>query len=84
MFGQRLEMPIMSGAMSGMGDLAPKPLKLVAEAMKEIGSIAWMGAGSKDQLLEMVNTGANVVKLLSHIKRMRNNNWRVIVCRKLE
>ncbi len=68
LFGQRLEMPIMSGAMSGMGDLAPKPLKLVAEAMKEIGSIAWMGAGSKDQLLEMVNTGANVVKITKPYK----------------
>ena len=68
LFGQQLEMPIMSGAMSGMGDLAPKPLKLVAEAMKEIGSMAWMGAGSKDQLIEMVNTGANVVKITKPYK----------------
>ncbi|MBO8182425.1 MAG: alpha-hydroxy-acid oxidizing protein [Archaeoglobus sp.] len=63
LFRQQLEMPIMSGAISGMANLASKPLKIVAEAMKELGTLAWMGIGSKNQLVEMIDTGAKVIKI---------------------
>lgn len=80
MFGQRLEMPIMSGAMSGMKNLASEPLKLVAEAMKEVGSLAWMGIGGRDQLVEMIDTGAKVVKISKPFRDTEKISKRVIFC----
>ncbi len=50
LFGQHLKTPIMSGAMSGMGNLEKDPLRKAAKGLAEAGSIFWVGVCSDEEL----------------------------------
>jgi 4-hydroxymandelate oxidase len=50
LFGQHLNSPIMSGAMSGMWNIEKDPLRKAARGLAEAGSIFWIGICSDDEL----------------------------------
>ncbi|MCK4953366.1 alpha-hydroxy-acid oxidizing protein [Candidatus Bathyarchaeota archaeon] len=63
LFGCHLKTPIMSGAMSGMTNLDEKPLQKIARALKEVGSMMWIGICSNTQLQSVVDEEVPVVKI---------------------
>jgi isopentenyl diphosphate isomerase/L-lactate dehydrogenase-like FMN-dependent dehydrogenase len=63
LFGCHLTTPIMTGAMSHMTEIENEPLQKIAKAMKEVGSLMWVGIAENDQLRRVVEEGAPVVKI---------------------
>lgn len=74
LFGCRLKTPIMSGAMSGMTDLDEKPLQKIARALKEVGSMMWVGICPNTQLQSVIEEEVPVVK----ISKPYANNEKII------
>lgn len=67
-FGQRLKTPIMSAALSHMGDITKNPLVKLAQGVKEAGSMMWLGIGSEEELENVIKVGAPVVKIVKPYK----------------
>lgn len=67
-FGQRLKTPIMSAALSHMGDIAKDPLVKIAQGVKKAGSMMWLGMGSEEELEKVIAVGAPVVKIVKPYK----------------
>jgi 4-hydroxymandelate oxidase len=64
LFKRRFGTPILSGALSGMVDIAEKPLAKIAAGVKESGSMMWVGIASSEQLKEVLQTGAPTVRIV--------------------
>lgn len=67
-FGQRLKTPIMSAALSHMGDITEDPLVKVARGVKEAGSMMWVGIGGEEELERIIAVGVPVVKIIKPYK----------------
>jgi len=61
LFGQRLKTPVVSGAMSGMGNLEKEPLRKIALGLAEAGSMLWVGICSNEELESVFEEKAPVV-----------------------
>ena len=64
LFHRRFATPILSGALSGMVDIAEKPLEKIAAGIKESGSMMWIGIASSEQLQQVMQTGAPTVRIV--------------------
>ncbi|KXA96478.1 hypothetical protein AKJ39_04580 [candidate division MSBL1 archaeon SCGC-AAA259J03] len=66
-FGQNVETPAMSGCMSngwsGLLNIEEKAFEMIGKGLSEVGSIAWMGLGSKRQLSSLTQQCEKVVKI---------------------
>ena len=67
-FGQKLRTPIMSAALSHMGDIAKDSLIKVAQGVKKTGSMMWLGMGSEEELEKVIAVGVPVVKIVKPYK----------------
>lgn len=63
LFDCSLDTPIMSGAMSGMGNIEKNPMVKIAKGLKEAGSTFWMGIGGNQQLKSAIEEGVPAVKI---------------------
>lgn len=68
LFGRTFKTPILSGALSGLGDIAEKPLVKVASGVKASGSMMWVGIASADHVKEVLETGAPTVRIVKPFK----------------
>lgn len=64
LFKRKFKTPILSGALSGMMDIADKPLVKVASGIKDSGSMMWVGITSSEQIKEVIDTGAPTVRIV--------------------
>jgi isopentenyl diphosphate isomerase/L-lactate dehydrogenase-like FMN-dependent dehydrogenase len=64
LFGRKFETPLLSGALSGLADVAEKPLVKVAAGVKESGSMMWLGIVSSDQQREVLATGVPTIRIV--------------------
>lgn len=64
LFNRKFRTPIFSGALSGMTDIADKPLKEIALGVKNSGSMMWVGITSSDQIKEVLDTGVPTVRIV--------------------
>ena len=64
LFKRKFKTPILSAALSGMADVAEKPLVKIASAVKDSGSMMWLGVVSLEQFKEVVETGAPTVRIV--------------------
>jgi 4-hydroxymandelate oxidase len=64
LFDKKFATPISSAALSGMVDITESPLKKIALGMKESGSIMWVGIASREQVREVLETGAPTVRIV--------------------
>lgn len=64
LFKREFKTPILSGALSGMVDIAEKPLAKIAAGVKDSGSMMWLGMVSSENLKEVLDTGAPTVRIV--------------------
>ena len=64
LFNRKFKTPILSGALSGMVDIAEKPLAKIAAGVKDSGSMMWLGIVSSETLKEVLDTGAPTVRIV--------------------
>jgi isopentenyl diphosphate isomerase/L-lactate dehydrogenase-like FMN-dependent dehydrogenase len=64
LFKRKFKTSILSGALSGMNDIVEKPLVKIASAVKDSGSMMWLGVVSLEQFQEVVETGAPTVRIV--------------------
>ncbi len=64
LFNRKFETPILSGALSGMGDITDKPLVKVASGVKDSGSMMWVGIASSEQVKEVLETQVPTVRIV--------------------
>jgi len=64
LYNHKFKTPILSGALSSMGDVAEKPLIKVASGIKDSGSMMWLGIVSSEQFKEVVETGVPTVRIV--------------------
>ncbi|MCR5209709.1 MAG: alpha-hydroxy-acid oxidizing protein [Lachnospiraceae bacterium] len=71
LFGERFDTPIMTAALSHLGNTAPDGMKIYADGAAKAGALHWVGMGSYEELEEIVSTGARTVKI---VKPLENND----------
>jgi isopentenyl diphosphate isomerase/L-lactate dehydrogenase-like FMN-dependent dehydrogenase len=64
LYGKKFATPFLSGALSGLTDVAEKPLVKVATGVKESGSMMWLGIVSADQQREVLATGVPTIRIV--------------------
>jgi isopentenyl diphosphate isomerase/L-lactate dehydrogenase-like FMN-dependent dehydrogenase len=70
LFNRKFRTPIFSAAVSGMADIAEKPLIKIASGVRDSGSMMWLGAVTSEQLKDVVDTGVPTVRI---VKPFRDN-----------
>lgn len=64
LFGHKFETPIMTAALSHLGNTAPNGMVVYAEAAKKAGAVHWVGMGDYKELEDIVATGAKTIKIV--------------------
>ena len=64
LFNHKFKTPILSGALSTMGDIVEKPLVKIASGIKDSGSMMWVGMVTPEQLKEVIETGVPTVAIV--------------------
>lgn len=64
LYGKKFATPILSGAFSGLTDVAEKPLVKIASGVKDSGSMMWLGIVSAEQQREVLATGAPTIRIV--------------------
>ena len=64
LFNRNFKTPILSAALSSMGDVAEKPLIKVASGIKDSGSMMWLGIVPLEQFKAVVETGVPTVRIV--------------------
>ena len=78
LFGQEFSTPVMTAALSHLGNTAENGMIIYAQAAAKANAVHWVGMGSDEELEEIVATGAKTIKI---IKPHEDNNE---VYRKIE
>lgn len=68
LFNRKFKTPILSGALSGLGDITEKPLVKVASGVKDSGSMMWLGIASSEHVKEVLETGCPMVRIIKPFK----------------
>jgi 4-hydroxymandelate oxidase len=69
-FGTPLRAPIMTAALSGMKNIEPHALEVMARGIKRAGLAMWLGVGSSDELQAVIDTGVATVKVVKPYRDM--------------
>ncbi len=64
LLGREYETPVMTAALSHLGNTCEDGMVKLAEAAKEVGALYWCGMGEDDELERICATGADVVKII--------------------
>lgn len=71
LYGETFSTPIMTAALSHLGNTAPNGMILYAEAAKKANAVHWVGMGDDSELEKIISTGAKTIKI---IKPHKNNS----------
>lgn len=64
LFGQSFDTPIMTAALSHLGNTAENGMKIYAQAAKLSNAVHWVGMGEDSELEEIIATGAKTIKII--------------------
>ena len=64
LYGETFSTPIMTAALSHLGNTAPNGMTVYAEAAQKSGAVHWVGMGEDSELEEIVATGARSIKII--------------------
>lgn len=64
LFGEKFSMPIATAALSHLNGRAENGMAKMAEGAKMAGALCFSGMGERDELIDMVATGAKVIKII--------------------
>lgn len=78
LFGNKFSTPIMTAALSHLGNTTENGMVIYAEGAQKSNAVHWVGMGEDDELEKIVATGAKTIKI---IKPHKNNDE---VFRKIE
>ncbi len=62
--GKEYETPVMTAALSHLGNTCEDGMVKLAEAAKSVGALYWCGMGEDEELRRICATGADVVKII--------------------
>lgn len=71
LFGKTFDTPIMTAALSHLGNTAPNGMQIYAQAAAQTNAVHWVGMGDDKELEEIISTGAATIKI---IKPHEDNN----------
>ncbi len=63
-FGQEFRTPIMTAALSHLGNTTPNGMTIYAKGANQAGAMHWVGMGSEEELKTIVSTGAKTIKII--------------------
>ncbi|MCQ2241673.1 alpha-hydroxy acid oxidase [Treponema sp.] len=64
LFGETFDTPIMTAALSHLGNTAPDGMKIYAQAAKQANAVHWVGMGEDEELEDIISTGAKTIKII--------------------
>ena len=64
LYGKTFDTPIMTAALSHLGNTAKNGMTIYAEAAAKSNAVHWVGMGSDEELEEIVATGAATIKII--------------------
>lgn len=64
LYGQTFDTPIMTAALSHLGNTAKNGMVIYAEAAKKANAVHWVGMGEDKELEEITATGAATIKII--------------------
>lgn len=64
LFGETFDTPIMTAALSHLGNTAPDGMKIYAEGAKLSNAVHWVGMGEDEELEGIIATGARTIKII--------------------
>lgn len=64
LFGEIFDTPIMTAALSHLGNTAKNGMMIYAEAAKKANAVHWVGMGEDKELEDIVATGAKTIKII--------------------
>lgn len=64
LFGHKFSTPIMTAALSHLGNTAENGMIIYAEAAAKANAVHWVGMGSEEELEAIVATGAKTIKII--------------------
>ena len=70
LFGKTFDTPIMTAALSHLGNTAEDGMRTYAKAAAACNAVHWVGMGEEDELEQIIATGAQTIKI---IKPYENN-----------
>ena len=64
LYGKTFDTPIMTAALSHLGNTAKNGMEIYAEAAAKSNAVHWVGMGSDEELEKIVSTGAATIKII--------------------
>lgn len=64
LFGMTFDTPIMTAALSHLGNTAKNGMKIYAEAAAKCNAVHWVGMGPDEELEDIISTGAKTIKII--------------------
>ena len=64
LYGRSFDTPIMTAALSHLGNTADNGMKIYAQAALKANAVHWVGMGSDEELEDIVSTGAATIKII--------------------
>ena len=64
LYGKTFDMPIMTAALSHLGNTADNGMKIYAQAALKANAVHWVGMGNDEELEDIVSTGAATIKII--------------------
>lgn len=64
LFGQTFDTPIMTAALSHLGNTAKNGMTIYAQAAKKCNAVHWVGMGPDEELEDIIATGAATIKII--------------------
>lgn len=69
LFGEIFDTPIMTAALSHLGNTAPDGMMIYADAAKKANAVHWVGMGDDKELEDIIATGAKTIKIIKPHER---------------
>lgn len=64
LFGQTFDTPIMTAALSHLGNTAKNGMTIYAQAAAKVNAVHWVGMGPDKELEDIIATGAKTIKII--------------------
>ncbi len=64
LYGENFDTPIMMAALSHLNNVREKGMSEMARGAQMAGAVNWAGMGSKEELEEIIRTGARTIKII--------------------
>ena len=64
LFGMTFDTPIMTAALSHLGNTVKNGMKIYAEAAAKCNAVHWVGMGPDEELEDIISTGAKTIKII--------------------